>query len=125
MILMYAVHLADSETVGDYTIFIQAWTEPNGGIHGYLSRFLGSGDATFQHIAIWTLLQLLESEDKKLIGLIGKSDNVVEMIRQIANKQVETDENENEEDDEGEVVNLAQRCLELLGQSSSKAHIEG
>lgn len=118
-------NMSDSGAVGDYAIFIQAWTEPNGGIHGYLSRFLGSGDATFQHIAIWTLLQLLESEDKKLIGLIGKSDEIVEMIRQIANKQVETDENEPEEDDEGEVVNLAQRCLELLGQSGSKAHIEG
>lgn len=117
--------MANARLVGDYAIFIQAWTEPNGGIHGYLGRFLGSGDATFQHIAIWTLLQLLESEDKKLIGLIGKSDDVVEMIRQIANKQVHTDDNEAEEDDEGEVVNLAQRCLELLGQSGSKAHIEG
>lgn len=115
----------DVGVVGDYAIFIQAWTEPSGGIHGYLSRFLESGDPTFQHIAIWTLLQLLESEDKKLIGLIGKSDDVVDMIKQIANKQIEADENEQEEDDEGEVVNLAQRCLELLGQSGSKAHIEG
>lgn len=47
------------------------------------------------------------------------------MIKQIANKQIEAEENEQEEDDEGEVVNLAQRCLELLGQSGSKAHIEG
>lgn len=116
---------ADQMIVGEYAIFIQAWTEPHGGIHGYLSRFLASGDPTFQHIAIWTLLQLLESEDKKLIGLIGKSDDVVDMIKQIANKQIEADENEPEEDDEGEVVNLAQRCLELLGQSGSKAHIEG
>lgn len=123
--LISAATLPNKRPVGDYAIFIQAWTEPNGGIHGYLSRFLGSGDATFQHIAIWTLLQLLESEDKKLISLVGKSDDVVEMIRQIANKQVQTDENEPEEDDEGEVVNLAQRCLELLGQSGSKAHIEG
>jgi vacuolar protein 8 len=110
--------------VGDYSIFIQDWTEPSGGIHGYLSRFLDSGDATFQHIAIWTLLQLLESEDKKLIGLIGKSDDIVDMIKQIANRQLESD-NEFDDDDEGEVVNLAQRCLELLGQSGSKAHIEG
>jgi vacuolar protein 8 len=111
-------------TVGDYSIFIQDWSEPNGGIHGYLSRFLASGDATFQHIAIWTLLQLLESEDKTLIGLIGKSEEIVDMIKQISNRQIESD-NEFEEDDEGEVINLAQRCLELLGQSMSKAHIEG
>lgn len=91
-----------------------------------MSRFLASGDATFQHIAIWTLLQLLESEDKTLIGQIGRSDDIVEMIKQIANRQPEPDNHEYAEDeDEGEVVNLAQRCLELLGQSSSKTHIEG
>ena len=110
--------------VGDYSIFIRNWTEPSDGIHGYLNRFLGSGDATFQHIAIWTLLQLLESEDKKLIGLIGKSDDVMEMVKQIANRQIESD-NELEDEDEGEVVNLAQRCLELLGQGVAKSHIEG
>ncbi|KAL1871042.1 hypothetical protein VTK73DRAFT_2277 [Phialemonium thermophilum] len=114
-----------SSKVGDYSIFIRDWTEPSGGIHGYLSRFLTTGDATFQHIAIWTLLQLLESEDKKLIALIGKSDDIVERIRQIASRQVESDDNETEDDDEGEVVNLAQRCLELLGQGGAKSHIEG
>lgn len=89
-----------------------------------MHRFLVSGDATFQHIAIWTLLQLLESEDKTLIGQVGKSEEIVEMIKQIANQQVESD-NELEEDDESEVINLAQRCLELLGQRMPKAHIEG
>lgn len=46
------------------------------------------------------------------------------MTKQIANRQVES-ENEVEDDDEGEVVNLAQRCLELLGQGGAKSHIEG
>jgi vacuolar protein 8 len=110
--------------VGDYSIFIQDWTEPNGGIHGYLKRFLASGDATFQHIAIWTLLQLLESEDKKLINLIGKSEEIVQMIKTIADKQVESDD-EGEEDGEGEVVQLAQRSLQLLGQGGKSTHIEG
>jgi vacuolar protein 8 len=109
--------------VGDYSIFIQDWTEPNGGIHGYLKRFLASGDATFQHIAIWTLLQLLESEDKKLISLIGKSEEIVQMIKTIADTQIESDD-EGEEDGEGEVVQLAQRSLQLLGQNKP-AHIEG
>lgn len=114
-----------SSKVGDYSIFVQNWNEPNGGVHGYLCRFLQSGDATFQHIAVWTLLQLFESEDKTLIGQIGKADDIIENIRGIANRQVEADP-EAEEEDEGEVINLAQRCLELLGQSSqSKAHIEG
>ncbi|EPQ64074.1 Bgt-2743, partial [Blumeria graminis f. sp. tritici] len=99
------------------------WDSPNEGIHGYLKRFLASGDATFQHIAIWTLLQLLESEDKKLINLIGKSDSIVEMIRKIADTQVES-EDEGEEDSEVEVVQLAQRSLQLLGQTKL-SHIEG
>lgn len=73
---------------------------------------------------MWTLLQLFESEDKSLIGLIGKSEDIIEHIRNIANRQLEG-EPEFEEEDEGEVVNLAQRCLELLGQNTSKAHIEG
>ncbi|KXH40343.1 vacuolar protein 8 [Colletotrichum salicis] len=113
-----------SSKVGDYAVFVQDWKEPNGGIHGYLTRFLQSGDATFQHIAIWTLLQLLESEDKNLIQLIGQAQDIVDQIKEIANRQIEPD-NEFEDDDEGEVVNLAQRCLELLGQSGSKSHIEG
>lgn len=117
-------HFADSRgLVGDYSIFIRNWMEPADGIHGYLNRFLASGDATFQHIAIWTLLQLLESENKKLISLIGKSDDIVNMIKHIANRPIESD-NEIEDEDEGEVVNLSQRCLELLGQSQAKIHIE-
>lgn len=110
--------------MGDYSIFVQNWNEPNEGIHGYLTRFLQSGDATFQHIAVWTLLQLFESEDKSLIGLIGKAEDIIEHIRSIASRQVES-EPDPEEEDEGEVVNLSQRCLELLGQSGSKTHIEG
>ena len=88
-----------------------------------MKRFLASGDATFQHIAIWTLLQLLESEDKKLISLIGKSEEIVQMIKTIADTQIESDD-EGEEDGEGEVVQLAQRSLQLLVQNKP-SHIEG
>lgn len=109
--------------MGDYTIFIQNWTEPAGGIHGYIRRFLASGDPTFQHIAIWTLLQLLESEDDRLIERIGKSSEVVQMVTEIADRNIESDD-EDGEDGEGEVVTLARRCLELLGQSP-KTLVEG
>jgi vacuolar protein 8 len=117
--------LANAPLVGDYSVFVRDWKDPNGGIHGYLTRFLQSGDATFQHIAIWTLLQLLESEDKSLIQLIGQAEDIVNQIKEIANRQIEPDNEFVDDDDEGEVVNLAQRCLELLGQSTSKTHIEG
>ncbi|CAO2655193.1 Nn.00g102570.m01.CDS01 [Neocucurbitaria sp. VM-36] len=99
-----------SSKVGDYTIFIQNWTEPAGGIHGYLRRFLASGDPTFQHIAIWTLLQLLESEDSQLIEHIGKSNEIVQMVTEIAERNIESDDEDNEEG-EGEVVTLAQPVI--------------
>ncbi|KAK2780777.1 Vacuolar protein 8 [Emmonsiellopsis sp. PD_33] len=108
-----------SSKVGDYSIFVRDWAEPNGGIHGYLSRFLASGDLTFQHIAIWTLLQLLESEDKRLHGYITRSEDIIEMVKAIADKNVESDDEEGE-DDEGEVVALARRSLELLGLDSGR-----
>ncbi len=108
--------------MGDYSIFIHHWKEPDGGVHGYLRRFLASGDSTFQHIAIWTLLQLLESEEKELIQLISQSDEIVQTIRTISEKAVESDDEDGEEG-EGEVAALARRCLELLGKREGS--IEG
>lgn len=109
--------------MGDYTIFIQNWTQPEGGIHGYLRRFLASGDPTFQHIAIWTLLQLLESEDDRLLELISKSNEIVRMVTDISERAIESDDEDNE-DGEGEVVSLARRCLEILGKTP-KTLMEG
>lgn len=101
-------------SVGDYSLFLSSWNQPSGGIHGYLNRFLASGDPTFQHIAIWTLLQLLESGDQKLVDAINKSDDVMKMVREISEKTVESeDEGDESEDGEGEVVALARRCLEI------------
>ncbi|KAF2215255.1 hypothetical protein CERZMDRAFT_109988 [Cercospora zeae-maydis SCOH1-5] len=92
-----------SSKVGDYSLFLTSWKEPQGGIHGYLNRFLASGDPTFQHIAIWTLLQLLESGDQKLTDVITKSEDVMKMVQEISEKQVESgDEGEDSEDGEGE-----------------------
>ena len=45
----------------DYSAFNDVWDRPDGGMHKYLYRFLTSPDATFQHIAVWTIVQLLES----------------------------------------------------------------
>lgn len=105
---------ADYVLVGDYSLFLSSWNHPSGGIHGYLQRFLTSGDATFQHIAIWTLLQLLESGDSKLIDVIDESKDVMKAVREISEKNVESeDEIEDGEDGEAEVVALARRCLEI------------
>lgn len=93
-------------------MFVEDWYKPSGGIHGYLKRFLESNDPTFQHIAIWTLLQLLESGDDKLKELIGQSTEIVKMIREIAEKSVDSDDEG--DDGEGEVVLLARRSADLL-----------
>lgn len=122
--LVQMLQAAYSTLVGDYSIFVKNWTEPNGGIHGYLTRFLASGDPTFQHIAIWTLLQLLESDDKKLTDQISQAADVIRMIKTISDKNIESDE-EDGEDGEGEVVALARRSLELLDKSSKSTLVEG
>ena len=109
----------DFVLVGDYALFLSSWEQPSGGIHGYLSRFLSSGDPTFQHIAIWTLLQLLESGDSKLIEKINQSKDVIQAVRDISEKNVESeDEGEESEDGEAEVVALARRCLEISSTGS-------
>ncbi|KAJ5423649.1 Armadillo [Penicillium cf. griseofulvum] len=112
-----------SSKVGDYSMFVRDWADANGGIHGYLHRFLASGDPTFQHIAIWTLLQLLESEDKKLIGYIARSEDIVHLVKTISDKNIESDEEE-VDDGEGEVITLARRCLELVGAGPKQTLVE-
>ncbi|THX91754.1 ARM repeat-containing protein [Aureobasidium pullulans] len=115
-----------SSKVGDYSIFMTNWQSPSGGIHGYLSRFLASGDATFQHIAIWTLLQLLESNDTRLVSTINSAEDVMQMVQEISERQVESDNEDGSEDGEAEVVGLARRCLEISsGEGNKKALSEG
>lgn len=53
-------------------------------MHKYLYRFLSSPDATFQHIAVWTIVQLLESGDPQLISNIRSSALLNPNIRQLA-----------------------------------------
>ena len=57
-----AIGNLSSKAADDYNAFNKVWNRPEGGLHTYLVRFLGSSDMTFQHIAVWTLVQLLESE---------------------------------------------------------------
>lgn len=98
-------------------MFVKDWKEPSGGIHGYLKRFLESNDPTFQHIAIWTLLQLLESDDEKLKSLIRESSEIVSMIRDIADRNVDSDDEG--DDGEAEVVQLARRSADLLSENTT------
>lgn len=54
---------------------------------------------------------------------IGESTEIVQMVTEIAERNIESDDEDNE-DGEGEVVTLARRCLSLLGKSP-KTLIEG
>lgn len=56
-------------TNDDYSAFNDVWEKPDGGMHRYLYRFLTSHDVTFQHIAVWTIVQLLESGGMVLLDL--------------------------------------------------------
>ena len=47
---------------GDYSNFVRTWEKPGDGLRGFLLRFLASRDEIDQHIAVWTLTQLLESD---------------------------------------------------------------
>lgn len=50
----------------------------------YLYNFLKSPDATFQHIAVWTIVQLLESGDAELVRNIRNSALLDAPIRLLA-----------------------------------------
>ena len=69
-------------------------------------------------------MQLLESNDQKLVGLIAKAEDVIQMIKAISDKNIESDD-EDAEDGEAEVVALARRSLELLGKGPKGGLVEG
>ncbi|KAI0005364.1 vacuolar protein 8 [Russula compacta] len=68
----------------DYSAFNDVWEKPEGGMHQYLHRFLSSPDATFQHIAVWTIMQLLESGDPQLMSNIRSSSLLIPNVRELA-----------------------------------------
>ncbi|CAG8519590.1 10554_t:CDS:10 [Funneliformis caledonium] len=68
----------------DYSPFVKVWEQPEGGLHGYLQRFLLSTDKTFKHIAVWTIVQFLEGRDPKLFANISSSDTIVSAINSLA-----------------------------------------
>lgn len=136
--------LPDGRTANDdYSAFNDVWDKPDGGMHRYLYRFLSSPDATFQHIAVWTIVQLLDSGgkffpyiitiddshmsiDPQLISNIRSSTLLVPNIRNLATSQASTpsssvgshrshsyDDTETN-DGQGEIQLLSRRILEYV-----------
>ncbi|KAI6133239.1 vacuolar protein 8 [Pisolithus croceorrhizus] len=94
----------------DYSAFNDVWDKPDGGMHRYLYNFLTSVDATFQHIAVWTIVQLLESGDPQLISNIRNSNMLIPAIRQLANSYQDTEAG----DGRGEIQLLARRIQDIV-----------
>mgnify|MGYP002759236356 FL=1 len=115
-----------SSKADDYAPFNAVWDKPAGGIHGYLVRFLESDDTTFQHIAVWTLIQLLESGNAELEQHIRDSPHLLALVRQLQNRGDADDEHdENDAGDsqadttpEKEIAALSRRTEEILFESS-------
>ncbi|KAI9298650.1 vacuolar protein 8 [Neoconidiobolus thromboides FSU 785] len=97
-----------SSKVQDYTPFLKVWDKPEYGLNGYLINFLQSPEPTFQHIAIWTVVQFVEGKNNDLLKLIFKSDIIMEAVRRLAIIPVDADEEPNED---SEVVTLAKRIV--------------
>ncbi|GAA5962060.1 hypothetical protein JCM21900_006978 [Sporobolomyces salmonicolor] len=124
-----------SSKTDDYSAFSAVWNEPEGGLHGYLVRFLESTDTTFQHIAIWTMVQLLESGDPTLEQHIRSSKQLLPLAHKLATASSSatsafdrpasslgaSSTDGGNDDDEGmgdggerEIVELARTVLDLL-----------
>ncbi|BGP42020.1 Vacuolar protein 8, partial [Rhodotorula kratochvilovae] len=117
-----------SSKTDDYAAFAAAWSQPEGGLAGYLARFLESDDSTFQHIAVWTLVQLLESQDATLDSLIRSSTALLPLVQRVASAPLpphsssaaSEDADAADSDGEGtdggerEIVELARSAMELI-----------
>lgn len=118
-----------SSKADDYAPFNAVWSQPSGGLHGYLVRFLENQDSTFQHIAVWTIVQLLESGDATLKSNIQNSQQLMPLIQQLsesgggAGSTADGDRSdvdgsgigsEDGQDPEGEIASLARTIGELL-----------
>ncbi|EGW35692.1 uncharacterized protein SPAPADRAFT_58897, partial [Spathaspora passalidarum NRRL Y-27907] len=95
------------------------WRSPDEGIYGFLIRFLSSGSATFEHIALWTILQLLESNNTEINALIKENETILNGIKNLsaAQQQVQSSQINGEDqfdDPKVELFNLTQQILQIL-----------
>ena len=76
--------------INNYSKIIEAWESPNEGIRGFLIRFLQSEYPTFEHIALWTILQLLESHNDTVLQLIKENKEIVKSIKSLSDTNYES-----------------------------------
>ncbi|GME96304.1 unnamed protein product [Ambrosiozyma monospora] len=90
--------------INDYSIVLMKYAE----ISDFISSFLSSGNSTFEHIALWTMLQLLESNDQDIKIRIKKEIHTGKMNL----NNLTADDNFTNGTDE--IANLTQQILELI-----------
>ncbi|QLG71350.1 hypothetical protein HG535_0B03900 [Zygotorulaspora mrakii] len=118
--------------INNYSRIIDAWDQPKDGIRGFLIRFLHSGYATFEHIALWTILQLLESHNDKVAELVKSDSEIVAAVKRMAdvtfnrlqvlssdskmndNELSNSRSSEQVEDASAELYNITQQILQFL-----------
>ncbi|KWU42948.1 putative VAC8-vacuolar membrane protein required for the cytoplasm-to-vacuole targeting [Rhodotorula sp. JG-1b] len=107
-----------SSKADDASALVAAWNNPAGGLHAYLVRFLSSEDSTFQHIAVWTLVQCLEARDPQLDDQIRSAADLIALVRKLAESEMPsssvTEAEDASTDGEREIVELAKTALELI-----------
>ena len=95
-------------------------------MHGYLVRFLESDDTTFQHIAVWTLIQLLESGNAELEQHIRDSQHLFSLVRQLQARGDADDAADDAETGDGspekEIAALSRRIEEILFEEGDTSH---
>jgi len=91
-----------SAKADDYTKFNEVWVNPEGGLQGYLIRFLESQDKTFQHIAVWTIVQFLEGGDQKLANAIKSSSQILPLVNKLSAAGALSGEGDSGDHKEGE-----------------------
>ncbi|KAH3667738.1 hypothetical protein WICMUC_005270 [Wickerhamomyces mucosus] len=107
--------------LSDYKQIISNWEQPNQGIVGFLQRFLHSENPTLEHIALWTILQLLESNNQQIIKLIKSNEEILENIKRLANDNFQATQSQNQnsledqyDDPKVELYNLTQQILQFV-----------
>ncbi|ODQ57577.1 hypothetical protein WICANDRAFT_80909 [Wickerhamomyces anomalus NRRL Y-366-8] len=108
--------------INDYRQIISSWETPNEGILGFLIRFLSSENPTFEHIALWTILQLLESGNNDVTNLIKENENLISAIKKLADANFSASQNnanfmnsqDQFEDPKIELYNLTQQILQYV-----------
>lgn len=107
----------------DYSQIITNWDAPNGGIVNFVTRYVQSDNPTLEHIALWTILQLLEANVPQITQLINDNEVIISSVKDLADSNHQAAINaqgsnaggaEEFEDPKVELYNLTQQILQFV-----------